>query len=442
MEPSSTRLAVGRGTTLFLLGTCRHATLPIRTLDIVLDGRAWPTVAHGLDLERPDSFWAVVPIEPTDETRRADVSLRARLANGATATQDLTAIDLAPALEHIDAGVSVPPGSGPLVAICMASYEPPPELLQRQIASIRAQSHERWVCLISDDCSSPESFERLRALTSGDPRFAVSRSPTRLGLYANFERAMTMVPSEATHVALADQDDVWYPEKLATLLEAIGDASLVYADMRVVSETGETLSESYWHGRRNNFTNLSSLLLANTVTGAASLFRRALLDLALPLPPKTPDAFHDQWLASVALATGEMAYVDRPLHSYVQHGASELGHAAAVRGFHPRRLVRITAPRASIRAIAHNARNSYRLNVMRIAVSASTLEKRAGGRLAGAKRRAIRRLARLGSAREPFAWLALRRLRGIAGRNETVGIELSLAAAVAWRHLARAGRRR
>jgi hypothetical protein len=263
-----------------------------------------------------------------------------------------------------------------------------------------------------------------------------------MGVYANFERALTMVPPDATHVALADQDDIWYPEKLETLLEGIGTANLVYADMRVVSETGEVLSESYWRGRRNNFTNLSSLLLANTVTGAASLFRRGLLDLALPLPPETPDAFHDQWLASVALATGEIAYIDRPLHSYVQHGAAQLGHAASVRGFHPGRLVRITAPRESVKAIAENARNSYRLNLMRIAVSASTLSVRAGGRLAGAKRRAVRRLARLGSRREPFAWLTLRRLRGIAGRNETVGIELSLASAIAWRHLTRAGRHR
>jgi len=55
----------------------------------------------------------------------------------------------------------------PLVAICMAAFEPDPALLERQIASIREQSHEQWLCLISDDGSSPERF---RAPAGADVR--------------------------------------------------------------------------------------------------------------------------------------------------------------------------------------------------------------------------------------------------------------------------------
>ena len=76
----------------------------------------------------------------------------------------------------------------------MATYEPPADLLRMQLDSIREQTHGNWVCVISDDCSSDESFARLRELTDGDDRFAVSRSPERLGFYRNFERALSMAP--------------------------------------------------------------------------------------------------------------------------------------------------------------------------------------------------------------------------------------------------------
>jgi len=330
------------------------------------------------------------------------------------------------------------PAQTPLVAICMATFDPDPVLLERQIASIREQTHEAWLCLISDDRSSEERFDRLRTLIGDDPRFALSRSEERLGFYLNFERALKMVPPRAAFVALADQDDRWYPEKLEALLAARGDAQLVYSDMRIVDEAGRAISDTFWRGRRNNHTNLASLLLANTVTGAASLFRRELLDLALPFPPPIGDPFHDQWIASVALAAGGIAYLDRPLYDYVQHGDAARGHDAAMREWNPRRLLSWRDPRRSLRRIAAHGRRSYETNVCRIALAAQTIEARTGRTLGRRKARAVRRVARLGRSPESAVWLALRSLRRLAGRNETMGIELSLLTAIGWHWLAAA----
>lgn len=318
----------------------------------------------------------------------------------------------------------------PLVAICMASFDPEPLLLERQIASIREQTHENWLCLISDDGSGAERFEHLRTLTAGDARFVLSRGKGRLGFYANFERALRMVPAEAAFVALADQDDRWYPEKLAALLVGRGDAQLVYSDMRIVDESGRLASETFWRGRRNNYTNLASLLLANTVTGAASLFRRELLDLVLPFPEPIGDPFHDQWIASVALATGRIAYVDRPLYDYVQHGGAARGHAAAMQDRNLGRLLDRRDPTAGLRRISAHAERSYANDVRRIALAARTLEARAGERMEPSKARAVRRLAHLDRSRRAAPWLALRSLRRLAGHNETLGIELPLLAAI------------
>src|SRR6201999_3967538 len=115
--------------------------------------------------------------------------------------------------------------------------------------SIREQTHGNWVCLISDDASSPEAFARLEELTRDDPRFVLSRSPERLGFYRNFERALSMAPAEADFVTLCDQDDRWHPVKLERLIDGIGSAQLVYSDARIVSPAGELVRPSYWTER-------------------------------------------------------------------------------------------------------------------------------------------------------------------------------------------------
>ncbi|MGV1049586.1 MAG: glycosyltransferase, partial [Solirubrobacterales bacterium] len=208
----------------------------------------------------------------------------------------------------------------------MATYEPDHDLLAAQIESIRAQTRRDWACVISDDCSSAQSFAATRELIGEDPRFSLSRSERRLGFYRNFERALGLLPAGAGLVALADQDDRWDPRKLEALAAGLGPALLVHSDARIVDREGRVLSPTYWRSRRPNAGDLASLLVANTVTGAASLFRRELLDRALPFPELPGQPYHDHWLALLALAGGEIAYLDEPLYDYVQHRGAVLGH--------------------------------------------------------------------------------------------------------------------
>ena len=95
---------------------------------------------------------------------------------------------------------------------------------------------------------------------------------------------------------------------------------------------GRILSETYWRYRANNYTDFTSLVITNAITGAAALFRRELAERALPFPPPHGDIFHDHWLALVAMATGDIRYVDRPLYDYVQHSMAALGFSKANAG--------------------------------------------------------------------------------------------------------------
>ncbi len=463
--PLPARVSVGAGTALFVAGWCVAAAGRVAGLTLLVGGERQPLSAvrmprldvlralhPGLDPfalrdveddpaspEDPglhsyrSGFWGTARLGP-GRTGTCRIALEARLQDGTVLQHELATVEL----ESLPAPVPVPLPAGagedaPLVAICMATYEPSADLLTAQLESIRTQTHTRWVCVISDDCSSPERLKRIHEATRGDRRFVVDRSPVNLGFYRNFERALALAPLEATHVALADQDDVWHPDKLRSLLDGIGGAQLVYSDARVVARDGTVLADTYWERRRNNHTDLLSLLVANAVTGAAMLFPRRLLDDALPFPPAQFAHFHDHWLGLVALSLGDIAYVDRALYDYVQHGDASLGHAAANQMRPLRsRLGRLRAdPRERVRAW----RQHYFVDVARLTQVATILELRLVDRMPAAKRRVLRRWLRTDRSLIALGRLWLRGTRELVGRPQTLGAEWMLGYAFTWRRL-------
>jgi glycosyltransferase involved in cell wall biosynthesis len=323
--PLPEALHVRRGTAVFLSGRCWHPRKQVRRLEILVDGVRLPADAWGMPRSGSCSgFWATIPIEARGEPGEVNLELRARLDDGSVTSAPVGGVPVVePCVRPRPAGREPPAGG--LVAICMATFEPDMELFRRQLDSLRSQTDTGWACVISDDCSDPERFEAIERELDGDDRFRISRSEQRLGFYRNFERALTLVPADAELVALCDQDDRWYPEKLATLRRALGSARLVYSDQRLVDAAGRVLRETLWEGRSNNHTDLTSLLVANTITGAATLFRREVAELAVPFPEPPGWRFHDHWIGLVALASGEIEYVDRPLYDYVQHAGAIFG---------------------------------------------------------------------------------------------------------------------
>lgn len=434
-------IAVGAGSAIFVAGRgpAGHGEGGPRAVTVA--GRAHPLMGAGLPPPRAragrDYWWTVVPLGPPDGPVEAELDLLT-----ASNRLPLGAVHLQPTLPPVpEAGAAAEAAraarersGAPLVAICMATYEPDPRLLRIQIDSIRHQTHPSWICLISDDGSSTAAREQILRLIAGDPRFVLAPSPRRRGFYANFERALSMVPAEAELVALSDQDDRWYEAKLETLVGALDRGSLLaYSDMRIVDERDREIAPTYWSFRDNNHTDFPSLVLANTVTGAASLFRRELLDAALPFPPRHGAAYHDHWLAQVALALGPLRYVDRPLHDYVQHGDATLGFLSANgSGRYSGSLAsrtRISIARLRARRWHLGWRVPYFKLYVRTVIAATALELRLGERLAAADREFLRTIREPGAAAR---WLTARSARDLLRNTGTLGRERVMLAGLAW----------
>jgi glycosyltransferase involved in cell wall biosynthesis len=304
----------------------------------------------------------------------------------------------------------------------MATYEPDIELFRAQIDSLRAQTDERWICVVSDDGTGEARFEEMLGHLGDDRRFSVSRAERRVGPYLNFQRALAIAPSDAELMAPCDQDDHWFKDKLQALRGALGSAQLVYSDYRLVTGDGHLIRDTYWQGRSNEYRNLASVLVANTIAGASMLFRREVADLALPFPNAPGAWYHDHWLALVALASGEVAYVDRPLYDYVQHDAAVSGHLATRRS-----SAAVTGSRG--------LRSAYFGGYLPREVQAETLLLRCNSVLTRRKRRALAWF--VASERAPAAclWLILRPLRQLTGHTETLGGEFALVRGILWRWL-------
>jgi glycosyltransferase involved in cell wall biosynthesis len=354
------------------------------------------------------------------------IDLSAELEGGGTASVLLATIPV----EAPEPPVTLE--RSPAIAVCMATYDPDPVLFERQIRSLLAQTEEDWVCLISDDCSPPAALERIRAVVGGDPRFRLLPSERRLGFYRNFERALRLVPEGIELIALCDQDDHWYPDKLASLRAAIGGGTLAYSDQRRVDRDGNVIGETLWSSRRRNETSLASMLLSNTIVGASALMRRSVLATALPFPEGPGWQFHDHWLSIVALAGGSIEYVDRPLYDYVQHEGAIVGRV----GVEPDERQRLPRPRGSARRWADRGRAVYFRAYLPVALQSAVLLERRGSQMSERRRREAARLIAADRSWRALLWLAARSLRELGGRNETLGTEIHLLVGLLWRRLA------
>lgn len=272
-------------------------------------------------------FSVSVPIYPVQENTQYDVNLTVALADGYEETFTLGTLLVKPWNNFV---LNEAAGDRDCeLAICMATYNPEKESFIRQIESIKQQDYNKWICIICDDNSSVASKAVIRKAIDNDDRFILYEFDENVGFYRNFERCLFRIPKAARYVALSDQDDFWYPNKLSTCLnEFQGGVSLVFSDMRIVTSAGAVVSDTYWVNRKNHYDteDVDLLALANTVTGAACIFRADLLNTILPFPPRYGDLYHDHWIAVIAAISGTIKYVDRPLYDYMQYSSNVIGH--------------------------------------------------------------------------------------------------------------------
>ena len=214
--------------------------------------------------------------------------------------------------------------------------------LEPLLESIRKQTLDTWTLVASDDASDDRTTAILERWSARDSRIRIlPAEQRRQGVLTNFGRLLEYARvSEHQSIALADQDDVWQPDKLALQLERLqleqrnlpgSTPILVHTDLSVVDQDLQVRHPSlrqFAALEPHRDGDLKSLLMHNCVTGCSTMFNRPLLDLALPVPVDA--VMHDWWLALCAASSGRIAYISSPTVLYRQHQQNVLGARGAV----------------------------------------------------------------------------------------------------------------
>lgn len=196
------------------------------------------------------------------------------------------------------------------ISVCMATYNGE-KYLRPQLDSIIKQLSEEDELIISDDGSTDGTLAIIESYQ--DPRIKLLHSAHK-NLIFNFENALEKAGGDV--IFLADQDDIWFDEKVQKCTNRLKKDLLVFSNAAMFYGNNSNVSELFFKDTKKK-TGLLNNLKKVKFLGATLAFQRSVLQKALPFPKNIP--MHDIWIGLVAESMGYTYYIDEPLIYYRRH---------------------------------------------------------------------------------------------------------------------------
>lgn len=215
-----------------------------------------------------------------------------------------------------------------MISVAMCTYNGE-RFLSEQLKSIFSQTYPPDEIIICDDCSKDHTVQLARSLlTQWNGKWKIVRNKKNLGFRKNFEQAIQLCRGDI--IFLSDQDDVWMPEKIETVMKLFREKPnviLAFHDAELVDVNLEIIEPSFWNllefePSYFEHSDYSQLIVHNVVQGSACAFRKELVHYAYPF---SEEAVHDEWLALVALSVGDIWPIRNKLLKYRQWGKNAIG---------------------------------------------------------------------------------------------------------------------
>lgn len=229
-----------------------------------------------------------------------------------------------------------------MTEILMATYNGAAYLTE-QLESLLSQTDQDWQLVVRDDGSSDETpvILQLYAWRMG-ARMRLLPGEGHIGCLKSYE--LLLRESRADYCLLADQDDVWLPDKIrhardcmeATEAEIGKDTPIIaYSDLLVTDAQLHVLG-SYRERvklRPDLLQTPEQLAVNNYVTGCTMMLNRAAMEVALPFGDHA--VVHDAVIAlSVCARGGRLVDIGHADILYRQHGDNSIGATAVEKAPH------------------------------------------------------------------------------------------------------------
>lgn len=219
------------------------------------------------------------------------------------------------------------------VSIAMTTYNGSAHV-REQLESLASQSRLPDELIVCDDVSSDDTVSQLEAFAARAPfTVRVQRNPVNLTTTPNFEQAIGMCSGDI--ILLADQDDVWLPEKVAAVsehFEAHPCVGALFCNGQVCDESLQSLGHDMWEAqwfhpsqqRAVRAGRATEVFAKHVVASGNTLaFRGRYKSLVLPFPVLHDCA--DAWIAFLVAAVSDFHILDRELIQYRIHGKNQFG---------------------------------------------------------------------------------------------------------------------
>ena len=116
--------------------------------------------------------------------------------------------------------------TGKTVDVVMCTYNGE-KFLREQLDSIVGQTYPIHRLIVQDDGSTDSTVEIVREYAARHPFIELYVNGRNLGFHLNFKTAV--MRATADFVAIADQDDVWFADKIERQVSQIGDHNICFA---------------------------------------------------------------------------------------------------------------------------------------------------------------------------------------------------------------------
>ena len=198
------------------------------------------------------------------------------------------------------------------ISVCIPTYNGE-KYIQEQLVSILVQLSAEDEIIISDDSSTDATLEIIKSLQ--DSRIKLFENNTFKSPIFNLENALKHASGDV--IFLADQDDIWEPEKVKITLNKLQNSDLVVSDCSLIDASGNLVEPSFYALNKTKSGYLNNLI-KNGFLGCCIAFNSKIKKSVLPFPKKI--AMHDIWIGLTASLVGKVDFIEDKLIRYRRHG--------------------------------------------------------------------------------------------------------------------------
>jgi glycosyltransferase involved in cell wall biosynthesis len=221
------------------------------------------------------------------------------------------------------------------ISVALCTYNGA-EFLPKQLESIKQQTRQVNELVVCDDGSRDATIEILEKFKqSVNFPVLIYQNTNNLGSSKNFEKCLQKCSGDI--IFLCDQDDVWMPNKVETMLNYFNDheqheavfSNAIIIDQRGIP-TGKTSFDQieFTQAAQAKWLSGSSfeiLLKGYVVTGATLALRKRCLPTLSPVPEIIPELIHDGWFALKLAIYNQIGLISEPLIQYREHERQQVG---------------------------------------------------------------------------------------------------------------------